>query len=1475
MLSQTLEGFRLSPQQRQLWSLQNRGGIYCAQCVLKIEGGLRVEILQATLQKIVDRHEILRTYFHRQPGMKTPIQVVDSRSEFSWRALSQSDWKSQQIKELCQEERQLVSNFEQAPLLRTSLLSESANRWWLLITIPSLCADSRSLKNLVREIGDIYGIYSRNEELEDEPVQYIQFSEWQNELLEDADVDIGRAYWQQALQNTIAPPSIPFESCFGKQSEFEAEVFTLDLAPDLAAKLETISTRYKTTAANFLFACWQTLLWRITGQSEVVVNALYPSRQYEELQETIGLLAKWLPVRCSFQESFKFIEILASITDTLDSHEKWQEYFIGQDPQKTDYTPSHLPIGFEFEEWPDRYESDGVSLSLEQHSVCFERFKLKLRCVLRQESLIAEFHYDPEIIAPASIPYLAEQFQTLVASVLNNPEATVDELPILSDRQLQQLLVEFNPTQTHAPAAQCIHHRFEVQAKQTPNAVAVVFEATQLTYADLNRRANQLAHYLQALGIGPEVRIGILIERSSADEAALTLDIMTAMFGILKAGGAYLPLDTALPPASLAVRLQAAQLPILLTQQSLVDQLPDYSGRVICLDRDWELIAQASSENPTHQVDCENLAYILFTSGSTGQPKGVAIEHRSLLNYVDGILARLDLPPGSRFATVSTFAADLGHTAIFPALCTGGCLHVVSQERASDPTAFAEYFRHHPIDCLKIVPSHLATLLAAAGMQAILPRRSLILGGEAASWSLIEPIQHQAPNCQIINHYGPTETTVGVLTYSVDDLPISPLSRTVPLGRPLANTQVYVLDEKLRPVPLGVPGELYVGGAGLARGYLNRPALTAERFITNPFTHEASARLYKTGDRVRYLPDGNIEFLGRTDHQVKIRGFRIELGEIEAVLNQHPGVKQAVVTAPENEAGDRRLIGYVVPHPQPVPSVSDLRSFSLSKLPEYGVPSAFVLLKSLPLTPNGKVDRRALPAPDQTRPDLTAHYVAPRTPLEETLAAIWGRLLSLEKVGVHDDFFELGGHSLLITQLLAQVRDTFQVDISLRSLFDLPTISNLAEKIQQLQLTAPDPKASAAQKINLQAEAVLDPDIRPTGIAHNPNTLPAAIFLTGATGFLGAFLLYELLMQTQATIYCLVRSASLDSGRQKIQKSLASYLLWHESFSDRIIPVIGDLSQPLLGLSEQHFQRLASQLDVIYHNGALVNFTYPYQVLKAANVLGTQEVLRLACQVQVKPVHFISTIGAIKPKNPHTKLVREDANLDNTKISSSGYTQSKWVAEKLVVIARERGLPVCIYRPGRISGHSQTGVCNTSDHTYRMIKGCIQLGNVPNQDVRLNLSPCDYVSKAIIHLSRQPESLGKAFHLHNQRPLALSAMIQYMRSLGYPVELIPYDKWRSQLVNNKDTSGNALYPLISIFSEAEPQANASDTNPDDKITRTETPEYDCKNTLTGLAGSSIICPPVDAQLFSVYFSYLIEIGFLNAPNLEARGDFQE
>lgn len=1450
MQNQTIEGFRLSPQQKHLWSLQQDNFAYRTQCVIRLEGQLNAELLKVALEKVVNRHEILRTSFQRQPGIKFPIQVIDENSIIFWQDIDfiglSTEEQLAKIEAFFEAEKHFVFNLQSAQL-RLFLLKLSANQHILLINLPSLYADSWSLKNLVQEISNAYAACLEGKELADEPVQYIQFSEWQNELLEVEDAEVGKDFWKQNFWG-LPSLTLPFERKQSEQTKFEPDVYLVKIEPGLQ-ELKEIATLHDTTIAKFLFTCWQLLIGRITGKSDFAISTVFSGRKYEELHQSLGLLAKCLPVRCSWQENLKFTELLAQNHETWHNVDAWQEYFIWEDPVLTNNV-GDFPISFEFDEWLDKYVAGGVSFSLDKHYVCFDRFKVKLTCLRKPESLTAQLHYDPEFNDSQSIQRLGEQFQTLVASAAKNPEATVNELEIISDRQRQQLLA-LNNTEIDYPQ-NCIHHLFEAQVEQTPHNIAVVFEDQHLTYRELNTRANQLAYYLQDLGVGAEELVGIYLERS--------LEIIIAVLGILKAGGAYVPIDPALPTEGLSFRLQDTQARVLLTQQSLLQTVPNSATQVVCLDHS-EVIAQKSKANPTSKVTSENLVYVLFTSGSTGEPKGVAVEHRQLLNYLYGILEKLNLPAGASYATVSTFAADLGNTAIFPALCTGGCLHIISSERASDPAALAAYCDRYSVDCLKIVPSHLATLLASSS--AILPRQRLVLGGEAASWELIHQIQQQSPNCQILNHYGPTETTVGVLTYCVDQLSHA---ATVPLGRPLANTQIYVLDQQLRLVPIGVPGELYISGAGLARGYLHRPQLTAERFINNPFGD--GSRLYKTGDIARYLPDGNIEFLGRVDDQVKIRGFRVELGEIEALLRQYPGIRQASAIVREDVPGDQRLVAYLVLNRQSAIDVVAIRSFLQTKLPEYMIPSAFVILKALPLTPNGKVDRSSLPAPDRTHSGLEPGYVAPRTVAEKQLAEIWAKVLGLERVGIYDNFFELGGHSLLLTQLLVQVRDAFEVDLALSSLFASSTVAELAEKIELARQTATGFDRNA--DLNLNAEAVLDPAIRPDTLSRVPSTscLDNAILLTGATGFLGAFLLFELLQQTTADIYCLVREAKLsalaespniESAKNKLQSSLESYLLWQESFSHRIIPVIGDLSQPLLGLSQEQFNSLASKLDAIYHNGAWVHHTSSYSTLKAANVLGTQEILRLASQIKLKPVHFISTTSVFSGSNSAGGKLREQDSLEHSPIDANGYVQSKWVAEKLITIAGDRGLPVCIYRPGRISGHSQTGVFNQNDFLYRLIIGCIQLGAAPAGNTSFDLVPVDYVSQAIIHLSKQQESLGKAFHLVNPRPLDANVLIDSIRSLGYPIERISYEQWRTELFNiARNSPEHPLYPLVPFF-------EASDSQPSNATTVT----FDCQNTLAGLANTGITCPQISDRLLHTYLSYLIHKNFLNPPQHKA------
>ncbi|OBQ13238.1 MAG: non-ribosomal peptide synthetase, partial [Anabaena sp. AL09] len=636
-------------------------------------------------------------------------------------------------------------------------------------------------------------------------------------------------------------------------------------------------------------------------------------------------------------------------------------------------------------------------------------------------------------------------FLTLLSSIVANPLEQISQLPLLTEVERQQLLIEWNHTQVNYPVDQCIHQLFESQVERTPDAVAVVFEEQQLTYDELNCRANQLAHYLQSLGVGADVLVGICVERS--------WEMIVGLLGILKAGGAYVPLDPDYPTERLSFILTDTQVKVLLTQQQLVNKLPAHTAQLVCLDTELEKITQNSNSNPVNTATSLNLAYVIYTSGSTGQPKGVLVNHHHVTRLFAATNSWYKFNSQDVWTMFHSYAFDFSVWEIWGALLYGGRLVVVPYLLTRSPESFYKLLSQEQVTILNQTPSAFRQLIQAEqsiGMSN-LNLRLVIFGGEALELESLQPWfeHHGDQKPQLVNMYGITETTVHV-TYrplSLDDL-----NRTASvIGRPIPDLQVYVLDQHLQPVPIGVPGEMYVGGEGVTRGYLHRDELTGQRFISNPFQRsKGGERLYRTGDLARYLPNGELEYLGRIDQQVKIRGFRIELGEIEGLLAQHPAVWESVVVVREDEPGDKRLVAYVVSQVAQAPTTAELRSFLKEKLPDYMIPNAIVILESLPLTSNGKIDRRSLPIPE-SRAGIEESLVAPRTPVEEKLAQIWAKVLRVEQVGIHDNFFELGGHSLLATQLVSRIRTSFKVELPLRSLFAAPTVAELAPSIQQLQ----------------------------------------------------------------------------------------------------------------------------------------------------------------------------------------------------------------------------------------------------------------------------------------------------------------------------------------------------------------------------------------------------------------------------------------
>jgi amino acid adenylation domain-containing protein/thioester reductase-like protein len=1873
----TTRYFPLSFAQQRLWfldQLEPNSPFYNVPMAIRLRGTLQVSALEQTLNEIVRRHEVLRTHFAVING--EPMQVIVNPALIPLPLVNLSHLPQPEQEAVVQQRAIAASNspfdLGQSPLWRATLLRLSEQEHVLLFTLHHIVSDAWSKGVLVQEVAALYPAFCQGQPapLPDLPIQYADFAVWQRQYLQSGVLDAQLTYWTQKLAGPLPVLQLPTQ---GRAHPIThqgcKQRFALPLS--LTEALKALSREENSTLFITLLTAFKALLYRYTGQTDVIVGSPIANRNQPEIENLIGFFVNTLVLRSPIAGHLSFRQVLRQVRQVVleaqaNQDLPFEKLVEALQPDRNLNRNPLFQVMLAFQTTPsDDLQLPGLTLEPLEIADQTAKFDLGMGLSDSRTGLRGVVEYKTDLFDDATIERLVGHFQTLLEGAIANPDQRIADLPMLTSAERQLLLTDWvNPVAADA-SSPCLHQWFEAQVERSPDMIAVIDRYQSFTYRELNQRANQLAHALRQQGVEPETRVGLCFERS--------LDMLVALFGILKAGGAYVPIDPTYPAERIALILADAQVSLVLTQSSLVQRC--LHPVVICLDRDWDHIALHSAENPVNHTHPANLAYLIYTSGSTGTPKGVMIPHQAVVNYIEAAGQIYDIKPDDRILQFASIGFDAAAEEIFPTLGRGATLVLRSDTMLNSIPEFWQQCDRLQLTVLDL-PTAFWHQLTAAIASASLPNslRLVIIGGETADPERLQVWQQHYPQVRVVNSYGPTETTIVATLCEVSGANAFTTTTRVSIGQAVPNLQTYVLDALLQPVPVGIPGELYIGGIGVARGYWQRPDLTATQFIPHPFIQRAGDRLYKTGDRVRYRPDGHLEFLGRSDDQVKLRGFRIELGEIETLLKQHPAVQDAVVALRDTETRPR-LVGYVVPDltadahtaatetaptqqqtaqwqavfdhlysqtyadqqpafyikgwessytgepmpaaevqawmeqtvdrvlalqpsrvlelgcggsglmlfrvapqcsrywatdlsanalqilqaqlhqlgldlpgvtflqrgaddfrgvephsfdavlivsvaqyfpsidylltvlrqavkavepggsiflgdvrslplleafhtsvqlhraaptltrtelqqrvqkqvmeekqlvidpaffqalqqelPQisrveihlergthaneltkfrydvvlhigkaaPVADVSwldwqadrltvselrqrlietepdllaiahipnarlsleiaamqwlhqadqtgipetvaefqaalqtqaaagidpeslwsladslpytveirwedanpagryqailrrretaaetqvvrspkvapmrpwrdyaneplqamlshqltpQLRHYLAEKLPDYMVPTTYVMVSHLPLTPNGKVDRRALPNPEPIQPDLNQNWVKPRSPLEAELAEIWANVLGLSCVGVQDNFFDLGGHSLLMTQLLTQVRQRFQVDLALRELYEAPSVAGLAAMIEATHQGESPPTRTATSEIDWATESILDSTIRPDAAAIAPLTPPCHIFLTGATGFVGAFLLRELLEQTDAEITCLVRADTMASGQQRLRQTLEHYHLWNDSYGDRIHPALGDLAVPQLGLTEEQFHILADQVDVIYHNGAWVNSIYPYPVLKPANVLGTQEVLRLACHTRSKPMHFISTLSVFGGNRDTS--IREDSPLEVADLPESGYSQSKWVAEQLVIQAKDRGLPVSIYRLGRIAGHSQTGAGNVDDLMSRMIKGCIQLGYVPDRQTVLDITPIDYVSQAIAHLSQQPQSTGKTFHLLNPQPTAWQTLTTWLQNSGYPLQSIPYDEWRAVLLQTTDrTLENALAPLVGLFS-----AQSTDAQP----CKIQELLVDCQQTLRALGDSAIACPAIDRDVLNRYLTFWIAQEFLADP----------
>jgi aspartate racemase len=1035
------DSFRLSFAQERFWFLEQLdpdSSAYNVPVAFRLTGSLNVPELEHSLNEILRRHEALRATFVAVNGQPVQVIVPDQTLKLSLVDLREFPKTEREIEALtlATEEAQRPFDLARGPLLRVTLLRLADEEYVLLLTTHHLVADGWSMIVFMRELSVLYEAFlvGAPSPLPELPVQYADVALRQRELPQEGGLEAQVAYWKRQLAG--APPvlELPTDRPRPSVQSYRGATQSFELPVILSEAIRAFSRREGVTVFMALQAAFQTLLYRYTFQDDIVVGTAVSERNRIETEGLIGPLSNTLLLRTDFRGDPTFRKLLEQSREvTLEAYAHqdlpFEKLIEELQPVRDLSRAPFFQVMFVLHQsaLEDNLKLAGLTLSRLSIERGTARFDLCLNMVDGEGELSGSLEYNTDLYDAATVIRLLGHFQTLLEGIVADPDKRLSSLPILTEAERHQLLAQWNKTATDYPQDRCIHELFEAQVEQTPEAIAVVFENQQLIYRELNARANQLAHCLRKRGVGPEVLVGVCLERS--------LEMVVGLLGILKAGGAYVPLDPTYPQKRLRFILEDAALPVLLTQECLVESLPHRGTEVVCMDVNWEVFARESSENLASGVIANNLAYVIYTSGSTGRPKGVAIEHHStvaLVDWAEGVFTSEQLA-GVLASTSICF--DLSVFELFVTLSLGGRVIL-----AENPLHLSTLRAKDDVTLINTVPSAMAELLRVQGVPA--SAHTVNLAGEPLQNSLVQQIYQLGTVKQVFDLYGPSEDT----TYSTFALRSAGGSATI--GRPIANTQLYILDPHLQPVPVGMPGEIHIGGAGLARGYLGRPELTAERFIPNPFSQQLGSRLYKTGDLARYQPNGNIEFLGRLDHQVKVRGFRIELGEIEAVLGEHAAVQKAVVLAREEGFGGKHLVAYLVIHQQPGPSISELRSFLKERLPGYMIPSDFVILETLPLTPNGKVDRRALPAPDQFRPKQEKGFVHPRDEFESQLSQIWEQVLSMP-LSVTENFFEVGGHSLLAIRLLAQIEKVFDKKLPLATLFQAPTVEQLAQVLRQ------------------------------------------------------------------------------------------------------------------------------------------------------------------------------------------------------------------------------------------------------------------------------------------------------------------------------------------------------------------------------------------------------------------------------------------
>lgn len=1408
--------------------LNQQSDTYFLSTLFEMQSHAQVSAMTHALQKVIDRHDILRTAMLSE-NLPRPMQVVYRRAVLPVEELAVSNSSSlQEIKKRMRPRSQTM-DLTRAPLLRLYVVAGGDGApWYGLLQVHHLICDYQSVRTVIAEMRAI--LENREQQLT-APTAYRHYMA---QVLEHTQAQDAEAFFRGKLGD-VSEPTAPFALLDvhgdGTHIEEARDLFE----PEMASQVRLQARRMGVSAARMFHAAWALVVARTSGKHDVVFGTVLSTarrRGTSPRQPVLGLSINTLPLRLQMQNVSASELVLQTHRELLEllSHAAAPLTLVQRCSGISGTAPLFTSLlNYRRAASDAPAEAGKTEIRELEYRGSWTNYPIALQVDDLGEGFAVMAQTDSQINPRRMIEYLRTAMQSLLEALEHAPQTPALLLAVLPESEQRQIVESFNATRAAIPQQTVVHELFEEQAQRRPDAIAVVCADQQITYGQLNRRANQWAHALSARGVRPDERVGLYAERS--------VEMVAGLLGILKAGGAYVPLDVSYPLERLQYMIEDSAPLVLLTQERLRKNLSTAQLQVLTLDADQNQISDEPDCNLNAAelgLQTRHLAYVVYTSGSTGAPKGVAVEHRSVVNLVQWHCTAFELSEASRCSSVAAMGFDAAGWEIWPPLSMGATLLLAPSDAAGDSEKLLAWWEDQSLD-VSFLPTPLAEYMFSRD---IAPQklRTLLVGGDR--------LRHRpvSESFALVNNYGPTESTV-VATSGC----ILAEDRIMHIGRPIANTQIYILDALQQVAPVGVAGEIYVGGVGVARGYLHRPELTAQRFLADPFSLDPQARLYRTGDVGRWRPDGTIEYLGRNDHQVKIRGYRIELGEIEAQLAQHPQVKDAVVIVREEVSGERYLVAYFTPGEQSVP-VEELREHLKTRLPEYMIPTAFVVLDRLPLTSNGKLDLKALPVPE-VEAYARGHHEPPQGEIEAGLAGLWQESLRVGRVGRHDNFFELGGHSLLAVKSLFEINRLFGCTLKVTDVYRNPILRDLAARVSG--------SVNHDELVDLSREAVLDEAI--TAASGIRNAPARNVLLTGATGFVGRFLLAQLLKDTGSTVYCLVRGRSQQHALSRLKSTLEKWKLWRSEFDRRIVVIMGDLGRPRLGVEDDAYQVLVQTIDSIYHCATSMNHLESYAMAKATNVDAARELLKLATHGRPKLVNYVSTLGIFGSYAAGTiRVVDELTAIEHEKHSTArGYAASKWVGEKIFMTASGRGIPCNIFRVGLVWADTQHGRYDELQQGYRIFKSCLLSGyGIEQYRFLMPPTPVDYVACSIVFLANRHHDGRGVFHISASEQLIEDVFKRCNQVAGTSLEVIPYYDWVCEM-KRLHQQGQSLpaVPLIEYafsMNEAafyEHQRNIASANI----------RFDCTRTHRELEGAGIVAAGLDDELLKLYVETMLSM----------------